>query len=65
MSKLKSLPREIWFGNLYYWSALETQNTGSGHQHGKARIASANAYILETVEGEKFSRALNGKYLFI
>jgi hypothetical protein len=27
------------------------------------RCAPGNAYILETLEGEEFSRALNGKYL--
>jgi hypothetical protein len=27
------------------------------------RCASDNAYILETLEGEEFSRTLNGKYL--
>ena len=28
-----------------------------------SRCAPGNAYILETLEGEEFSRALNGKYL--
>ena len=27
------------------------------------RYASGNAYILETIEGEEFTRALNGRYL--
>jgi hypothetical protein len=27
------------------------------------RCAPGNVYILETLEGEEFSRALNGKYL--
>ena len=28
-----------------------------------SRCVSGNAYILETLEGEEYSRALNGKYL--
>jgi hypothetical protein len=41
-SKLKNLPKGIWFGSLYYQSALEIQNTESGHQLGKDHIVSAN-----------------------
>jgi hypothetical protein len=41
-SKLKSLLKEIWFGNLYYQSALETRSTRSGRKHRKDHIISAN-----------------------
>jgi hypothetical protein len=36
------LPKGIWFGNLYYQSALEIQNMESGHQLGKDHSVSAN-----------------------
>ena len=40
----------------------------NGHQRGKGpfrinRYVPGNAYILETLEGEEYSRALNKKYL--
>jgi hypothetical protein len=41
-SKLKNFPKGIWFGNLYYQSALEIQNTDCGHQLWKGHIVLAN-----------------------
>jgi hypothetical protein len=60
MSKVKNLLKEIEFGNSPKYGKWSPNWEGP---YQISQCVLGNAYILETLEGERFARALNKKYL--